>query len=337
MKKQDIEYKVLEILERLAKGQPIEDDLVELKAEWPKDHFRAARRIGAHANGARGEPILWLIGVDEKKGAVGADFEELSIWFAKVRSRFDQLLAPDLISLAVPYEGMTVVALLFETDRAPFVVRIPDGRGLVSHEVPWREANSTRSARRADLIKLLYPIKKKPNVEVLSGKVEFQKSIGGMGAKAGYQWTLKLKLYFTTYSSETVVIPFHRCEVVFRPAGRPDEKYFDNIVLAPPTQYSSRGMKETSTSLTISNTEHEAIIHTAGMIFLTGDIFSEENSIGRLYEELQIKVKLKTHNTEEPIIFNNYFKLDDTFKPDNESDRILGKWKLVTDDSGLTD
>ena len=83
MKKQDIEYRVLEILERLEKGQPIEDDTVELKAEWPKDHFRAARRIAAHANGARGAPILWLIGVDEKKGAVGADFEELSVWFAK--------------------------------------------------------------------------------------------------------------------------------------------------------------------------------------------------------------------------------------------------------------
>jgi hypothetical protein len=85
MKKQEIEFKVLDIIERLEKGQPIEDDMIELKAEWPRDHFRAARRIAAHANAARGEPIMWLIGIDEKKGVVGADFEELSIWFAKVR------------------------------------------------------------------------------------------------------------------------------------------------------------------------------------------------------------------------------------------------------------
>ena len=84
MKKQDIEFKVLDIIDRLEKGQPIEDDTVELKAEWPKDHFRAARRIAAHANSARGEPLLWLIGIDEKAGVVGADFEGLSPRFVPV-------------------------------------------------------------------------------------------------------------------------------------------------------------------------------------------------------------------------------------------------------------
>jgi hypothetical protein len=30
----------------------------------------AARHIAAHANTARGQPITWLFGVDEKKGEV---------------------------------------------------------------------------------------------------------------------------------------------------------------------------------------------------------------------------------------------------------------------------
>ncbi|GAB4269319.1 MAG: hypothetical protein Kow0029_05310 [Candidatus Rifleibacteriota bacterium] len=327
MKKQDIEFKVLDIIERLEKGHPIEDDTVELKAEWPKDHFRAARRIAAHANSARGEPILWLIGIDEKNGVVGADFEELSIWFAKLRSRFDQLLVPNLISLSVPYNGKTVVALLFETERAPFVIRIPDSQGLVTHEVPWREANSTRSARRSDLIKMLYPIQKKPKLEILDGKIELQKAIVGMGQSTEYQWNLSMKIYFITFSSETVVIPFHRCELLFRPEGRPDEKKFENIRIMPPTSYSTRGLKEKTQSLTVNSTEHEVLIDTAGMAFLTGEIPVTDKPGPKLFEEIVVKARLKPHHTEDPVIFEAVFKLNSQ-KSADENNRILGEWKF---------
>ncbi len=328
MKKQEIEFKVLDIIDRLEKGQPIEDDTVELKAEWPKDHFRAARRIAAHANSARGEPILWLIGIDEKAGVVGADFEELSIWFAKLRSRFDQLLVPNLISLSVPYDGKTVVALLFETDRAPFVIRIPDSQGIVTHEVPWREANSTRSARRSDLIKLLYPIQKKPRIEIIDGKIELQKAIAGFNQAGEYQWNLSMKLYFITFSSETVVIPFHRCELVFRPEGRPDEKRFENIKIMPPTSYSTRGLKEKTQSLTVNSTEHEVLIDTAGMAYLTGDISAAEKPGPKLFEEIMVKALLKPHDAEDPVSFDACFKLVTHPRSDGESERLLGEWRF---------
>jgi hypothetical protein len=328
MKKQDIEYKVLNILERLEKGHPIEDDEVELKAEWPKDHFRAARRIAAHANASRGEPILWLIGIDEKKGPVGADFEELSIWYAKLRSNFDQLLVPNLVSLAIPYEGMTIVALLFETERSPYVIKIPDGAGLVSYEVPWREANSTRSARRSDLIKLLYPIQKKPRLEIIDGKIELQKALTGQNGSSSYQWSLNLKLYIVTFSSETIVIPLHKCEVVFRPAGRPDERKFEEIRLAPPTSFNTRGMERKSQSLTVRATDYEVLIDTAGMMQLTGESFVENRPSGMLYEEITVKGRLKSHHIEDFITFSVDFALVGSPKPDN-SDRILGTWKLV--------
>jgi hypothetical protein len=329
MKKQDIEFKVLDIVDRLEKGQPIEDDTVELKAEWPKDHFRAARRIAAHANSARGEPILWLIGIDEKTGVVGADFEELSIWFAKVRSRFDQLLVPNLISLGIPYDGMTIVALLFETERAPFVIRIPDCQGLVSHEVPWREANSTRSARRSDLIKLLYPIQKNPRIEILDGKIELQKAIAGFSQASEYQWNLSMKIYFITFCSETVVIPFHRCEIVFRPEGQPDDSRFSNLRIMPPTSYSTRGLKEKSQSLTVKATEHEVLIDTAGMTYLTADLSAIEKPGPKLFEEIVVKAKLLPHHTEDPVNFEAVFKLVERNAKHNDSDRLLGEWKFI--------
>ncbi len=335
MKKQEIEFKVLDIIERLEKGQPIEDDTVELKSEWPKDHFRAARRIAAHANSARGEPILWLVGIDEKTGVVGADFEELSIWFAKIRSRFDQLLVPNLISLSVPYNGKTVVALLFETDRAPFVIRSPDSNGIVTHEVPWREANSTRSARRSDLIKLLYPIQKKPRIEILDGKIELQKAIAGFNQAGEFQWNLNMKLYFITFSTDTVVIPFHRCELVFRPEGRPDEKRFENIRITPPTSYSTRGLKEQSQSLTVNSTEHEVLIETAGMAYLTGEISSAEKPGPKLFEEIMVKAWLRPHNSEDPVNFDAVFKLHARNRSENESDRTLGEWRYEKKESEL--
>lgn len=329
MKKQEIEFKVLDLLERLEKGQPVEDDTIELKAEWPKDHFRAARRIAAHANSARGEPILWLIGVDEKKGAVGADFEELSIWYAKVRSCFDQLMAPDLVSLGIPYEGKTVVALLFETERAPFVIRIPASTGLVTHEVPWREANSTRSARRSDLIKLLYPIQKKPAVEILDGKLELQKAITKIDNNEVYQWNLSMKIYLVTFSSETVVIPFHRCEIVFRPEGRPDENKFENIRITPPTSYSTRALKQTRESLTIESTDSEVLINTAGMAFLNAEFYSSETPGPKMFEQIMVKGLLKTHHESDPINLDANFTLIRQSLKNNDSDRVLGKWQFT--------
>ncbi len=329
MKKQEIEFRVLDIIDRLEKGQPIEDDTVELKAEWPRDHFRAARRIAAHANSARGEPIMWLIGIDEKKGVVGADFEELSIWFAKIRSRFDQLMAPNLISLSIPYNGKTVVALVFETERSPFVIRIPDSTGIITHEVPWREANSTRSARRSDLIKLLYPIQKKPDIEILDGKIELQRAIAGMSQPGSYQWNLNMKVYFVTNSSEIVVIPFHRCEVLFRPQGRPDEKRFENLRITPPTSYSSRGLKEKTQSLTVNSTEHEVLVETAGMAFLTGEYFTEDKPGPKLYDEIEVKGWLRSHHSDDPVNFEAIFELVAPSHQKEVSERMLGEWRFV--------
>lgn len=117
-----IESWAIQVVERVEAGQPDEDFQVELKSEWPSPE-KAARRLAAHANTARGEPILWLIGVDQKARTVtGANHMELSKWFEQVKAQFDERLAPSLKDLNIPYNGKTVVALLFDTERFPFVV-----------------------------------------------------------------------------------------------------------------------------------------------------------------------------------------------------------------------
>ena len=140
MRKHEIESWTLSVIERLEKGQPIEDSRVELKAEWPEKQ-KAARRIAGHANQARGEPILWLIGVDEDKGPIGAKKADMAQWWGEVVTQFDGV-SPEVTDLVVPVKGVSVVALLFETDRFPFVVKNPahgkPNGGPVEREVPWR-------------------------------------------------------------------------------------------------------------------------------------------------------------------------------------------------------
>ena len=54
------------VVEGVAKKTVIEDDLVEFKSTWIEP-YKAARRIAAQANAARGEDFLWLIGIDPAK------------------------------------------------------------------------------------------------------------------------------------------------------------------------------------------------------------------------------------------------------------------------------
>src|SRR5215831_15662348 len=116
----EIERWALSVIRRVESQQPVEDSRVELKREWPTDHWRAARRVAGQANAARGQHILWLIGVDEAAGVVGANHVELASWHQQLNSFFDQL-APNLIDVNVhTNSGHTVVALVFETSRAPF-------------------------------------------------------------------------------------------------------------------------------------------------------------------------------------------------------------------------
>ena len=228
MKPSQLENWTIEILDRVKRKEPIEDSRVELKREWI-DYKKAARRIAGHANAARGAEILWIIGVDEKDGVVGAEQYEFALWFSQIKSQFDGL-APSVQDLIVPYAGKTVVALLFETNRAPFVVSNPvygqkDG-GSVSLEVPWRELTGIRSAKRDDLIRLLVPLLEVPTIEVLDGEFRMERSDFDTNFN-----NINLNMYVVPNTQDMVVIPFHKLSVNLRFDEISDPYVSDDISL----------------------------------------------------------------------------------------------------------
>ena len=166
MRHADIEDWTLSTADRVRKLDTVEDSRVELKAVWPTDIARAARQIAGLANAAGGSPVLWIIGQDEKTGAVqDTSGEDVQVWWSGIVSQFDEGIAPAMQHIAVPYGGVHLTAILFETDRAPYVVKNPGG-GNPQREVPWREGTDLRTARRSDLIRLLVPASRLPEAEL---------------------------------------------------------------------------------------------------------------------------------------------------------------------------
>jgi len=160
-----VESWVLTIVERVLAGQRVEDSRVELKAAWPEPPEKTARQIAGHANAARGDSILWVIGIDEKSKSINdAGQCELANWFPSVQSFFNGL-APAVQDYNIPVNGKNLVALLFESNRAPFVVRNKENDRL---EVPWRDGTRTRSATRSELLKLLSKQISIPKFEILA-------------------------------------------------------------------------------------------------------------------------------------------------------------------------
>lgn len=290
-----IEERVLKILDRVVAGQPVEDDFVELKTRWP-DAKKTARQLAGHANAARGASILWIIGADEKGHRVpGADPEELADWWARVCSQFEDGIHPELATLSVPYTGSTVIALHLETDRAPFVVT--NGRGGPPDlEVPWREGNSTRTATRSDLLRVLVPAFSKPEFEVLDGELRLYEDIRG---KVGFYAVIGFDLYVTT--SDQFVIPYHRCGVRIVAPDLPP------VLGSPEVRLKTRdrhpgglamvsvrgGIPTENDSKTIATTFTEAIVAGPGFMSLEATV-SLDGRPTSPPEEMEIHLRLGT-------------------------------------------
>jgi hypothetical protein len=280
----EIESWALSVVDQVNAGQPNEDSRVELKAQWIEPN-KAARRIAGHANWAHGESILWLIGVDEKKGVTGANLVDIASWYPQVESQFDGL-APDVTSVNIPVEGKTIVALLFDTDRAPFVVKVPNTHLL---EVPWRGSTSIRSARRDELLRLLSPLQKQPTLEILSAllavSVETRKNAPTL------LWQLAMKIYIVPRDPTLLVFPYHtsRCTVSFPEegvsfgGGEPSMDLVDNI------------------TGTLSATSSELLVEGPGM-FVYRNVQNMPSGMPLSKRDAHIKLELPFTGGERPTI-----------------------------------
>jgi hypothetical protein len=309
MNSRQIESWALRVIDCVKNGQPNEDFLVELKREFLDDHTKVARRIAGHANAARGENVLWLIGVDEKKSGadcvIGINQMELSNWYSQIESCFDEL-APRMIPLNITIDEKIVMALLFETDRSPFVVKNPNGKNP-DREVPWRENTAIRTAKRSDLIRLLSPLEKTPEIEIIN--INLSASIGGEDSHTGNyiddELRINCDLYVYPKSQERVIIPFHKCKVIFEISSTQIiESRWLNLRPAYSRGYTfnSGGIPG---SITIESTIHELIINGAGQFCL--EAASDRPNLSEQEKKCNIKILLYLHpvGAERPVILSH--------------------------------
>jgi hypothetical protein len=170
---QQLETLVLAAVDCVRAGGPIEDDWIEVKRDWPGTE--KARQLAGAANRARGNPMVYVVGLDEKTGKIHRTGEtDVAVWWAQMASRFDQL-PPELVRhLNVPVgSGESVTAILFATDRAPYVVNNIAG-GSPEREVPIREGTRTRSATRDELLRMVRPEIGVPPVVLLAASITGQ-------------------------------------------------------------------------------------------------------------------------------------------------------------------
>lgn len=282
LRRQQVEAWALEILDMVKGNEKVEDSSVELKSNFIEP-TRAARRIAGHANAARGEPILWIIGLDEEYGISQVDSTDLAEWWPKVTACFAGL-APVMVDYVLSTEEGPLVLLFFDTSASPYVVKNPaygaQGGGPVQREVPWRDGTRIRSAGREDLVRLLVPLMRLPHVELLDGWIHVDRAstrnpVGDI-ERSEYmdgelEWKIGLQLYITPAGKEPVVLPIHRTHLSFRihegrtgdtpPADTPDEWHATHI------DYESG-----SNSTFVFVTGSEAIITLPGTVFVEGSI-----------------------------------------------------------------
>jgi hypothetical protein len=214
MWRQRLEYRAREVIEQAQAREAIEDSLVELKREWPTP-AKAGRRIAAHANAARGEEILWLIGIDEKSGRIhSVEPEELANWWPQVQLCFDEGVSPLMRQIFIGTPQGRVAALFFETDNAPYVIRVPEDP--VTREVPWRDGTRTRTARRSELLKVLIPAVSVPAATVVSlramaERIEPKSASSTYGIQAEEEH-VSIRIHGKVYidpPTELIVLPDH--------------------------------------------------------------------------------------------------------------------------------
>ncbi len=218
----DLEARALAATDVVRRGEKREDDFVEFKRDWPASD--KVRQLAAAANQAGGEPLIWIIGMDETTGDVHplGDVDPAD-WWASFSKRFDEVV-PDLLRQTVVTISATetVVAFAFGTDAAPYVVTT-DG-GSPEREVPIRDGTRTRSARRHEILRMLIPSVGVPPAEILRAQLEgrWQARRFGEGMQEEPEMTTVggfAEVFVEHIGRDPVMLPAHRMAAVMTGDG----------------------------------------------------------------------------------------------------------------------
>jgi hypothetical protein len=189
------------------RGETFEDDRVELKSKWPESMFEMARQVAAHSNARGGQEFVWLIGISQKKGVVGAPARDGAEWLPALQANFDQGIRPRLTHENLDIDGLNVVALAWNPDDPPYVIK-RDGQGeKVRREVPWREGEMVRAADRKESLRILEPMALAPAIEFVPRPKSYIAATLFEGG-GGLQWKLMCWVRVIPRSSRPVVIRY---------------------------------------------------------------------------------------------------------------------------------
>ena len=319
MNKQALEVLVLAAVDRVMKGRKTEDSLVECKREWPE--VSKARQLAGHANSARGEEIVWIIGIDEKTGELtNPEMPDLAEWWSQMSSRFDDQVAPEMQSLNIQVnEHASVTALAFITDRAPYVVKTGSDEGRAEREVPFRDGTRTRSARRHELLRLLRPAAVPPPASILSA------SLTGTALPSSVQFDLDTVVFIEQHADQTVMLPWHRMECRIVPTGAEDREVplSVNLSILPgmyEQDFANIGVQQRRDGLIVSG---PAAISFFGILPLTGANYRDYGDV-RVFE---ISIKMSIAGGERPIAINERLRFEDLVSP-AQAQPQFGKWSF---------
>ena len=318
MRSSILEARVLSLIDAVRAKRPVEDSLVELKTIWPVDVAKAARQLAGHCNAVHGEPVLWLIGVDEDGTVPGVNHTELSNWIQKIYGQFVDLSPRLILDLNIPIEGKTVVALLFDSERAPFLVRNPAfGKAgeVVQAEVPWRDGTGVRSARRKELLRILEPSQQLPDVKLRSISVSLMEfHIAEKGNKR-FQLTIEAELYISPRQDSRVVFPYDDCQctIAFKPSGQTFT--MNSPEMRPKAHvrsigFGQRGFENDMTrSQTIIESATELIIDGPGTVNLKGKLLREVDPV-KLERDVEYTILLRAVHSPSPIVLVGHLHQD---------------------------
>ncbi len=320
-----IEAWALNVVARIQAAEKVEDARLELKREWP-DPVKAARRIAGHANSSFGSDILWIVGLDEVSGVVGVQPQDLANWWPAVCSHFDGV-APSMTDIMMPVDGTTLVCLLLETNRPPYVVKNPvfgsPGGGSVASEVPWRDGTSVRTATRNDLVRMLVPTVAQPEVEVLggSGRLTVKKEDFPGDTVIGFRLAFSISVYIYPRNEGAVVIPFHKCQCVLAESTGSNSIDEFEFTMYRPHLYHPRGGRPDT--VTLERTSSELIAHGPGKCSIDVDMALETEPEWLQRELLQLRVILYVIDSELPVEVGVSLKQD---KPSTDTIRC---WSIA--------
>jgi hypothetical protein len=168
---------VRDTVERVLEGGQLEDSRFEAKAKLPRQLLRTAERLAGHANASRGQPIIWLIGLDEDACSFGPEPKvDLAELLPQLGKLFDGREIPRLLrDHRFYFDEKSVLALEFDTSYPPYVVNRQTGNEW-TFAIPWRYGTRVMAARRDQIRELLTRQLSGPDVRPLDLSFEVQPS-----------------------------------------------------------------------------------------------------------------------------------------------------------------